>query len=281
MGETLIARGFDLGPGGKGSNQAVQAARLGADVEFVGMIGRDAFAEIAIELYREEGVGTAYLTRSDKLSTAIAFIGLDGHGDNVIVLEPGANAALEPRHVEEAYPRIQESDCVITQLEIPVESAFRALRLARRAGALAVLNPAPVRPLDPELLGLADVVTPNETELRILLGLGPDDPTDSLVLCRRLLALGVRAVVLTRGARGALVLDENGLMLDIPAFPVAALDTTGAGDAFSATLAVSLAVGMPMAGAARRACAAGALACTKLGVVPALANLAQIADLIA
>ncbi|HEY8393977.1 MAG TPA: ribokinase [Thermaerobacter sp.] len=268
-GETVIGGDFDQGPGGKGSNQAVQAARLGADVEFVGLVGDDHFAAIARELYRAEGVGTRYLGVVPDRNTGVGFIVLNREGENFIILDPGANACLQPAHVERAGERIRASDVVLTQLEIPVPAAVHALRLAREAGVLAILNPAPARAVPLEQLALADIITPNETELRILLGLRPDDAADSLDLCRRLLAAGVRTVVLTRGARGVLVVEENGVT-EIPAFPVDVVDTTGAGDAFSGTLAVSLAEGRPLAEAARRAAAAGALACTALGVIPAL-----------
>lgn len=274
-GETVVGRDFDRGPGGKGSNQAVQAARLGADVEFVGLVGDDDLAQIAWELYRREGVGTRYLGVVPGRNTGVGFIVLNAAGENFIVLDPGANEGLEPEHVERARERLAASRVVLTQLEIPAETAVHALRLAREAGVTAILNPAPARSLPLAHLALADIVTPNETELRILLGLAPDDPTDSLVLCHRLLAAGVRTVVLTRGARGVLVVEPGGVT-EVPAFPVPVVDTTGAGDAFSATLAVSLAEGRPLAEAARRAAAAGALTCTALGVIPALPRREQL-----
>ncbi|ADU50367.1 ribokinase [Thermaerobacter marianensis DSM 12885] len=279
-GETVVGRDFDRGPGGKGSNQAVQAARLGADVEFVGLVGDDDLAAMAWELYRREGVGTRYLGVVPGRNTGVGFIVLNAQGENFIVLDPGANGCLGPAHVERARERLAQSHVVLTQLEIPVEAAVHALRLARDAGVTAILNPAPARPLPLEHLALADVITPNETELRILLGLPPDDPADSLDLCHRLLAAGVRTVVLTRGARGVLVVEPGGVV-EIPAFPVAVVDTTGAGDAFSATFAVSLAEGRPLAEAARRAAAAGALACTALGVIPALPRRDQLDALLA
>ncbi|EKP94588.1 ribokinase [Thermaerobacter subterraneus] len=274
-GETVVGRDFDRGPGGKGSNQAVQAARLGADVEFVGLVGDDDLAAIAWELYRREGVGTRYLGVVQGRNTGVGFIVLNAAGENLIVLDPGANECLEPSHVERARERLARSHVVLTQLEIPARTAVHALRLAREAGVTAILNPAPARPLPLEDLALADIVTPNETELRILLGLAPDDPSDSLNLCRRLLDAGVRTVVLTRGARGVLVVEPRGVT-EVAAFPVPVVDTTGAGDSFSATLAVSLAEGRPLMEAVRRAAAAGALTCTALGVIPALPRREQL-----
>ena len=268
-GETLLGRDFDQGPGGKGSNQAVQAARLGADVEFVGLVGRDSFAGIALKLYAAEGVGIRYLEQTPAKNTGVGFIMLDARGDNCIILDPGANALLTPAHVDIAAPRIAESAAVLTQLEIPAEAALHALFLARRTGVLSILNPAPARPVALADLSVADVITPNETELRILLGRAPDDPADSRDLCGQLLKAGVRTVVLTRGGEGALIVTPEGSEAVAP-FPVDPIDTTGAGDAFSGTLAVGLAAGLPIGQAARRAAAAGALACTRLGVIPAL-----------
>lgn len=293
-GETLLGRDFDMGPGGKGSNQAVQAARLGADVEFVARIGQDDFGEIATRLYAQEGVGTTFLLRTPERNTGVGFILLDAHGDNMIVLDPGANALLSPADVERAQERIRRSQVVITQLEIPVETAGRALELARASGVISILNPAPATRVPPAILANADIVTPNETELRILLGHRPDDPiasdtlsrkmpiptevrnsVSSLDLCHQLLEMGVQWVVLTRGSQGALIVSRDGYH-EIPARAVQVVDSTGAGDAFNGTLATALASGLPLESAVRRAVAAGALACTKLGVIPALPRRSEL-----
>lgn len=276
-GETLLGRDFDMGPGGKGSNQAVQAARLGADVEFVARLGEDNFGEIGTRLYAAEGVRTTYLLRTPERNTGVGFIVLDAHGDNFIILDPGANALFSPMDVERARERIENSHVVITQLEIPLETAGHALKLARQAGATAILNPAPAVQVPAELLQYADVVTPNETELRILLGRAPDDPADSLDLAHELLRMGVRNVVVTRGARGALIVTENGYH-SMAADPVQVVDSTGAGDAFNGTLATALGSGMPLEPAVRRAVAAGALACTKLGVIPSLPRQSELEE---
>lgn len=276
-GETRIGGDFDQGPGGKGSNQAVQAARLGAETRFVGALGGDDFAEMGRRLWAAEGVEPRLKTV--QVNTGVGFIILNAEGENFIVLDPGANHRLEPGDLDEIYPLIQDSDVVITQLEIPVETAVRALELARRAGVVGILNPAPAAPIPLDTLGLAHVVTPNETELRVLLGLPADDPTDSLSLCGRLLEAGVETVVLTRGSRGALIVTREETV-EIPAFPVSVVDTTGAGDAFSGALAVALAEGRPLAEAARFAAAAGAMACTALGVIPALARREQVERLL-
>jgi len=274
-GETLIGRDYDQGPGGKGSNQAVQAARLGADVQFVGVIGTDQLGDMAVKLYANEGVGTDFLTRTANKNTGVGFIVLDVAGDNFIILDPGANSLLTPALIDRATARIQQSGALITQLEIPTATAVHALRIARQSGVPAILNPAPARRLESAELAAADLITPNETELRILLGRAPDDPTPSLELCAELIALGVRAVVLTRGAAGALIVTCEGTVT-VPSMSVNVVDTTGAGDAFNGALATALASGADLEASVRQAVVAGALACTQLGAIPALAHRADL-----
>jgi ribokinase len=274
-GETLLGRDFDMGPGGKGSNQAVQAARLGADVEFIARLGEDNFAEIGAQLYRSENVGTRHLLRTAERNTGVGFIVLDTQGDNFIILDPGTNALFTPDDVEGARDRIQESHVMITQLEIPLETAGRALQLARAANVITILNPAPARRVPAEILKNADIVTPNETELRILLGRAPEANVNSIDLCDELLQTGVQRVVLTRGTLGAMIVTRDGYN-NIPAYSVNVTDTTGAGDAFNGALATYLGSGMPLEPAVRHAVAAGALACTKLGVIPSLPHRTEI-----
>ncbi len=278
-GETLLGRDFDMGPGGKGSNQAVQAARLGAQVEFVARLGQDNFGAIGKKLYADEGVGTTFLIESPERNTGVGFIVLDAHGDNFIVLDPGANSLFSPADVERARGHIQTGHVVITQLEIPVPTAGHALKLARDANVISILNPAPAQRVAPDILKNADIVTPNETELRILLGRAPDANVNVIDLCDELLQMGVQRIILTRGARGAMIVTRDGY-LNVPAFDVQVVDTTGAGDAFNGTLATYLASGMPLEPAVRHAVAAGALACTKLGVIPSLPRADDIAKLL-
>jgi ribokinase len=268
-GETLIGRDFDQGPGGKGSNQAVQVARMGGDVEFVGLIGEDSFGDIAVKLYAEEKVGTTYLMRTKDRNTGLGFIVLNAEGDNFIILDPGANALFSPAYVDRALDRIKQSKVVVTQLEIPVATAVYGMKVGKQAGAITILNPAPAVPVPPEAFANIDIVTPNHTELRILLGRQPDDPTDSKDLCNEMLNDGVKTIVLTQGEQGALIVTKDGT-LAVPAKRVNVVDTTGAGDAFSGTLAATLAEGRSLEDAVRYAVAAGGLACTKLGVIPAL-----------
>ncbi|MBX3031996.1 MAG: ribokinase [Chloroflexi bacterium] len=273
-GETRHGTDFDMGPGGKGSNQAIQAARLDADTALVTCIGRDAFGDEALAMYGREGVDTTHVARSDR-NTGVGFIVLDGSGQNFIVLDMGANHELTVADVEAAADRIASSGAYLTQFEVPIECALAGLRIARRAGVPAILNPAPARSLPREALADVDILTPNQSELRILLGLAADDPADDLALCRELLAAGVGTVVMTRGEQGALIV-RDGDVVAVPSREVEVVDTTGAGDAFNGTLATALASGMPLETAVGRATVAGALACRRLGVVPGLPTAAEL-----
>lgn len=281
FGETLLGRDFDMGPGGKGSNQAVGVARLGADASFVGIVGDDKLAEIATDLYRAEGVATDHLERTTELATGAGFIILSDKGDNAIILDMGANALLDARSVDRAEARIAASAIVMSVLEIPVAAAARAMELGRRHGVKTVLNPAPAQPLPPEVLRHVDVLTPNETELRILLGLEPDDATSTLKLAERLRGLGVGTVVVTMGSDGVLVLDGTNEVRHVAPVPVEVVDTTGAGDAFNAGLATALAEGRELVDAVRFGACCGALACTRLGVIPGLPTRAAVDELYA
>jgi ribokinase len=275
-GETLIGSDFDMGPGGKGSNQAVGAARLGAESHLVAVVGADLFGDVGVNLYKQEGVGISHLRRTSERNTGVGFIILNAEGDNEIVLDMGANHLLSPEDVDRAEELIASSDAVLSVLEIPPRTAARAMALARKHGVTSVLNPAPAQLLDDGLLSQVDVLTPNESELRLLCGLAPDDPTDTLEIAHRLQKRGVRNLIVTRGGDGALVISEDGRVEHVPGQKVNVVDTTGAGDAFTCALGVALAEGRPVLDAVRFAACAGALACTRLGVIPALPTRAAV-----
>ncbi len=281
-GETLIGSDFDMGPGGKGSNQAVGAARLGAESHLVAVIGTDSFGDMALDLYRRESVGATHVRRTADRNTGVGFITLNAAGENHIVLDMGANHLLSPEDVDAAEDLIARSDAVLSVLEIEPATAARAMALARRHHVLSILNPAPAQALGDNPISLGkivaevDVLTPNESELRLLSGLPPDDPTDTLELAHRLQRRGVRQLVVTRGGRGALVVATDGSTHAVSGVPVDVVDTTGAGDAFTSALAVALAEQRPLLEAVRFATVAGALACTRLGVIRALPNRAEV-----
>jgi ribokinase len=270
FGETLIGADFDMGPGGKGSNQAVAAARLRAQACFAGIIGDDKLGEIATDLYAAEGVDTTYLCKTSALATGVGFIILNEAGENGIILDMAANRLVDPAFVDGIEEQIRRSSVVMTVLELPVPAAARAMELGRKHRVRTILNPAPAAPLDDAVLRNVDYLTPNETELRILMGLSPADPTPTEELAAQLRRRFGGVLIVTLGERGALVLDGDGCT-HAPAAQIEAVDTTGAGDAFNAGLAVALAEGRPLLQAVQFANACGALACTKLGVVPALA----------
>lgn len=275
FGQTLLGSDFDMGPGGKGSNQAVAVARLGARSALVACVGQDALAGIALDMYRAEGVDAAHVVGLEGRATGVGFIILNTEGNNFIILDMGANNALDAAGVDRAADQIAASDVVMTVLEIPEAAAARAMELGKAAGARTILNPAPARALHPSIFRHVDVVIPNESELRILLGLKPDDPTPSRDLAHRLRRLGVGTVVVTLGRGGAVIVsDEHDL--HVPASEVAVVDTTGAGDAFCAGFAVALAEGRSMPDAVRFGAFCGSFACTRLGVVPSLGRRSEI-----
>ena len=278
-GETRLARDFDQGPGGKGSNQAVQAARMGAEVEFVAARGQGRFCGHGARALRRRGsrhppprgpLGAQHRARLHHARRSRR---------EPDPARPGANELLSPHDVAAAEPSIANSAAVVTQLEIPAAAAAAAMAAGRRAGALTLLNPAPARALPPEVLAAVDMLTPNQGEARTLAGLSSEEECSDDELCARLLDLGPSAVVLTLGPRGAL-LARGKELITIEPWPVEVVDSTGAGDAFSGTLAAAVAEGAALEDAAEWAAAAGALACKRLGVVPSLPHREQLQEFI-
>lgn len=274
FGQTLLGSDFDMGPGGKGSNQAVATARLGATSSIAAIVGDDKLSEIATDLYQREGVGTAHLTRTNQRATGVGFIIVNTKGDNFIILDMGANELMDDRFVDAVEKTIAASDVVMSVLEIPVPAAKRAMELGRKHGVTTIFNPAPAQVLPSDMFGSVDYLTPNESELRILLGLPPDDPRPTPALAKELRGRGARNLVVTMGDKGTLVLTDTVEEI-VPGCRVDVVDTTGAGDAFNAGLAVGLGEGRPLVDAVRFGCACGALACTKLAVIPSLPTREQ------
>lgn len=270
-GETVLGHHFVMAMGGKGANQAVGAARLGADVIFVARVGRDIFGDQCIEAYHIEGINTEYITHDDQEATGVALIAVAADGENSITVASGANMRLLPEHIAVAGEAIARADVLVMQLEVPVETVLAAAGIARQHGVRVVLNPAPARTLPGDLLRLVDVLTPNRIELAQLAGIseGQVRQLSEEQLGQVLLGLGVKQGVITLGAQGALVADSAGVV-HVPAFPITPLDTTAAGDAFNAGLAVALGRGGGLVEAARFASACGALAATKMGAQPSL-----------
>ncbi len=264
VGETILGGDFLMTPGGKGANQAVAAAKLGAEVFFVAKLGRDVFAEQSLSSLRKEGVNTEYVVTTEQTPSGVALIMVDHAGDNVIVVAPGANQKLSPQDVEKAQSAISSSGAVVAQLEVPLGTVEFSARLANGAGVPFILNPAPARKLSLELLAMIDVLTPNETEAAILTGLEVTNKDSADVAARELLKSGVKAVILTMGAKGFLLAAGETTEF-VPAVKVDAVDSTAAGDAFTGALAVGLAQGQTLRDAAFFANHAAALSVTRMG----------------
>jgi ribokinase len=251
-GETVFGTAFYQGFGGKGANQAVAAARLGARVAFVGRVGADDFGRATRDQLAGEGIDVSHLLTDPDRPTGTAAILVDDAGENAIVGVPGANLGLTPDDVRAAADLLRESAILLAPCETMIETILEAFRLAHPAGPLCMLNPAPARELPDELLQLVDVCVPNETELRTLTGRPTDSLDDVAAAAELLRARGVGTVIATLGPRGALVAGA-GRPAHIPGMPVAAVDTSGAGDAFCGALAAYLADGASLPDAAHRA----------------------------
>ena len=281
MGETLLGQGFHLGPGGKGSNQAVAAAMAGGRVHFITRLGPDPFAEMAQTTWARAGVVPEVTVDPDSF-TGAAFIFLEAAtGNNAIIISPGAAGRIGVEDIEARAGLIGGAGVFITQLEQPLPAARRALELARAGGARTILNPAPAAPLDDDLLALCDFLTPNETEAEALTGLPVTTLAEAETAADALLARGVGAVVMTLGERGALYRDRDQSfhMPVISAGPVA--ETTGAGDAFNGGFAVALAEGKSMRDAVRMGCATAGISVTRPGTAGSMPARAEIDALLA
>ncbi|GGY18337.1 ribokinase [Paludibacterium paludis] len=265
LGETLLGEAFATYPGGKGANQAVAAARLGASVSLIGCVGNDAFGDTLLAGLASEGVDTRWISRVTE-ATGVAMITVCG-ADNAIIVVPGANHALTPAHLDAAGQAFADADIVLAQLEVPRETVEHAARLAEKYGKPFVLNPAPAMPLSEALLSRVSLLTPNEYELSVALG-GAEDDWPAL-----LARLPGRAVM-TRGKEGACFVASDGTLRHQPGYEVTAVDSTGAGDTFNGALATFLPLGL--AEAVRRANAAGALSVTRPGAQGGMPELDQL-----
>jgi ribokinase len=280
MGETILGRAFALGPGGKGSNQAVAAARAGGDVRMLTKLGRDTFAEMALQTWAEAGVKPE-VTRHAEGYTGAAYIFVEeATGENAIIVCPGIARTISPRDVERWREAIATSGVFMTQLEQPLDAAERALAIAREAGAVTILNPAPAAPLPAGMLALCDYVTPNESEAEALTGVSVASLSDAERAADALLAQGARAAVITLGERGALYRD-GARTVHVPAFDAGpVVETTGAGDAFNGGFAVALSEGADPVEAVRFGCATAAISVTRPGTAPSMPRREEIEALL-
>ena len=277
VGETILGGDFLMVPGGKGANQAVAAAKLGAHVCFVAKLGDDLFGRQSLDNFKKEGVDTTYVTLSAEAPSGVALIMVDGAGNNQIVVAPGANARLSADDVKKAEADIASCGAVVAQLEVPLDTIAFAAQLAHVAGVPFVLDPAPARKLPAELLKMVDVLTPNETEAQILTGIEVRDEQSARAAAEELLSTGVKTVIVTMGVQGFLLVDHQKVEF-VTARQVEAVDSTAAGDAFTGSLAVGIAQGKSLSDAALFANHVAALSVTRMGAQPSMPTLREVGD---
>jgi ribokinase len=281
IGETIIGSGFAVGPGGKGSNQAVAAARAGGKVSFISKIGKDTFGDMALSTWKAEGViSRVVVSETDATGAAFIFVN-PATGENAIIVYPGAAGTLSPADVETNAEAIRGAKVFVTQLEQPVAAAERGLAIARDAGVVTVFNPAPAEPFSQSIYSLCDYIVPNETEAATLTGIAPGSEEDARRAGHVLLERGVGCALITLGERGALFHTREQSVL-VPAFtPGKVIDTTGAGDAFVGGFATALADGLDPIAATRFGCATAGLSVTRRGTAPAMPTRSEIEALLA
>ena len=274
-GETVLGGRFSTASGGKGANQAVAAARAGAEVCFIARVGDDMFAEAALEGFSADGIDISGVRRDPSAPSGVALIFVAEDGENSIAVASGANANLSADDVNTARSTIESADILLTQLETPQESVRAAVKIASDAGVKVILNPAPAQPLDDALMPQLDVLTPNEYEANRLTGIQVSGESSAAAAAAALRRKGVGCVLITLGSRGVYMDgdEKSGL---VPAYSVKAVDTTAAGDVFNGTLAVALAEGRTLDESVRFASAAAALSVTKLGAQPSAPSRAEI-----
>ncbi len=274
-GETVLGGSFLTAGGGKGANQAVAAAKAGGQVTFLGRVGRDVYGDEARARLRGYGIETKFVGRDEKEPSGVALILVAGNGENSIAVAAGANGKLSAADVREAKAAFVGAGVMVAQLEVPLPAVREAVRLARAQGVRVSLNPAPARVLPDALLRQVAVLTPNETEAELLTGIAVRNAATARRAAEALLARGVGAVIVTLGARGALLATRDGARL-IAGFRMKAVDTTAAGDTFNGALAVAWAEGQSLEEAVRFANAAAAISVTRKGAQPSVPERAEI-----
>jgi ribokinase len=282
-GETLLGSRFQMGYGGKGANQAVMAAQLGAQVAVVTKLGRDVFGEDTLKNYRAQGIDTTYVMFDDERFSGVAPITVNEvTGQNSIVIVPGANDGLVPADVHTAKSAILSADILICQLEIPMDTTLEAFRVAKKEAphVLTILNPAPAAPMPDELLRLTDIFVPNEVEAAGLINMPTDTIEQAEAAARALQQRGPKTVIITLGKRGALYVEENNAAQYVPAEEVLAIDSTGAGDAFVGSLAYLIGAKFPIHEAVRRASAIATLSVLKTGTQTSFPKREEVLQLL-
>ncbi len=274
-GETILGGEFHTAAGGKGANQAVAAARAGGQVVFVARVGQDMFGEQAIAGFQQDGIDVSYVQRDPTAPSGVALIFVAKDGENSIAVASGANGSLSPNDIADARPAFDGASALVMQLETPLPTVQQAARFAADAGIPVILNPAPAQPLPDDLLSKVSILTPNETEAELLTGIPVSDEDAAVKAGEKLLGRGVKTVILTLGARGAMVVNADHREL-VPSLSVTAVDTVAAGDVFNGALAVALGEGQPLLNAVKFANVAAAISVTRLGAQPSAPNRDEI-----
>lgn len=276
-GETILGGDYFQALGGKGANQAVAAARLGAEVTLIASVGNDTFGINAIKAFKTEGINTQFIVEDERAPSGVALIMVNQMGENIIAVAPGANACLSIKDIQAAKDTIQDADCILLQLEIPLETVKAAIDIAHQNHVPIILNPAPAIPLPAELLKLVDYLTPNDTEAAILAGTPPE--TDLSDLVKRLEEkVHLNSLVITLGKSGVFVNNTKHDLVE--PYRVDSVDTTGAGDAFNGGLAVALARGEPLLQAVKFANAVAALSTTRTGAQSSMPTMSEVTKFI-
>jgi ribokinase len=279
-GETLTGTDFFMLPGGKGANQAVAAAKLGAEVVFVAKLGKDVFASKSLENFKGVNINTKHIEQIDGVPSGIAIIAVDDDGQNIIIVVPGANGKLMPADVNKAESDIANAAIVVCQLEVPIETVEQAARIANENNVPFILDPAPARELSDELLSMVDIIKPNETEAEILTGIKVTDQASAAKAADVLLAKGVETVIITLGEKGLMFATKDGKEM-IANNKVKAVDSTAAGDAFTGSLAYGLANGESLKEAAVYANAVAAISVTRFGAQSSMPTKEEVDAFIA
>lgn len=275
-GETVLGGPFQMGPGGKGGNQAVAAARQGAQVTMVTKVGNDLFGEVAIRNFKQESIETTYITKDEKEATGAALIAVDQHSENMIVVSLGACGKLTKEDVQQASEAFREADIILVQLETSIEAVQATIELANELTKPVVLNPAPYQKVDAATLSKVTFITPNETEASLLTGLSVHDEKTAQAAAVKLYNAGISNVIITLGKKGCYVYDGNNQGRLIEGFAVDAVDSTGAGDAFNGGFSTFITSGMSIDEAARKANAVAALSVMKVGTSVAMPTKEEV-----
>jgi len=278
-GQTLMGHSFQTTGGGKGANQAVAAARLGAEVSLIARIGDDAFGKMSIENFKKEKINIENIYTDNDAPSGVAFIVVDDKGENIIVVAPGANATLNEKDIQDAEDVIKKADVILFQLEIPMSTVAEGIRLAKKHNRMVMLNPAPAASIPKEILQSVDIITPNQTETLVLTGIAVNDAITAQHACNVLHEMGILTVIVTMGEQGAYISSDNYHGL-IPGFTAGVvIDTVAAGDTFCGGLAIALAEGKSLKDAVQFANAAAALSVTKIGAQASIPLRTEVINL--